>query len=70
MTRARTGTLTIALESGQTLTVPAEKVTYNPRDSETNSDFETAKALSKLSGSPLPTVRNRYANIAEQEDRL
>ncbi|XP_003728893.2 sodium bicarbonate cotransporter 3 isoform X2 [Strongylocentrotus purpuratus] len=61
VTRARTGTLTIALESGQTLTVPAEKVTYNPRDSEPNSDFETAKALSKLSGSPLPTVRNRRA---------
>ncbi|XP_041470500.1 electroneutral sodium bicarbonate exchanger 1-like isoform X3 [Lytechinus variegatus] len=61
VTRARTGTLTIALESGQTLTVPAEKVTYTPRDSEMNSEIENAKALSKLSGSPLPTVRNRRA---------
>ncbi|XP_071488060.1 electroneutral sodium bicarbonate exchanger 1-like [Diadema antillarum] len=68
VTRARTGTLTIALESGQTLTVPAEKVTYTPRDKEDTSELENAKALSKLSGSPLPTVRNRRAASKTNKD--
>ena len=46
ISRARSGTLTVALDSGQTLSIPASKVTFNPHTKggeEEDADEETCE---------------------------
>ncbi|XP_022111839.1 electroneutral sodium bicarbonate exchanger 1-like [Acanthaster planci] len=65
-TRARSGTLTVALESGQMLSIPAGRVTFSlaGRDQEEEAILRepgmgTAQALRNLSGSSQPRSRLR-----------
>ncbi|XP_038073994.1 electroneutral sodium bicarbonate exchanger 1-like [Patiria miniata] len=75
-TRARSGTLTIALESGQMLSIPAGKVTFNPGGSDQEDEalpqeegMGTSHVLRNLSSGPQPRHRrNAPSNNAGSID--
>ncbi|XP_033628875.1 sodium bicarbonate cotransporter 3-like [Asterias rubens] len=74
-TRTRSGTLTVALESGQMLSIPAGRVTFNPakdgKDAELDSDgnMGTGRALRTLSNSSQPRHRRGRATSMEPDVR-